>query len=155
MNASEESLAELGEKISISDDLDVEFVTQPNDFYHAAIGFALAISLRDKAKNDLEVAESELYLMFRREASSATTRPTEAQLDAMVKSNEVRLEYFETYLTTKQLADRWMALRDSFIQKGHALRELAELHKLNYFGERTTSAASEDAGPRIRRRAQL
>jgi hypothetical protein len=153
MNASEEALNELTDHIKIDrDELDIEFVTQTNDYYHAATGFAMAVSLRDQAKNNLEVAEAELYLDFRRHASE---RPTEAQLDAMVKAHEIRQEFFDRYLASKQIADRWLALRDSFSQKGHALRELAELYKLNYFGERSTTTAAADAEQRIRHRAHL
>lgn len=153
MNATEDALTELSNKLRIDpDDMDVELITQPNDFYHAATGVAMAISLRDEAKNDLDVAESELYLMFRRDA---VEKLTEAQLDAMVKSHELRAEYFDKYLEAKQWADHWLALRDSFTQKGHALRELAELHKLNYFGERSTNPVSVDAEHRLRKRATL
>jgi hypothetical protein len=153
MNASEDALAELSEKIKIDqDNLDVELVTQTNDYYHASRGHALAVSLRDQAKNNLDVAEAELYLMFRREAGDRV-KLTEAQLDATVKSNEIRQEYFTKYLETKLLADKWLSLRDSFIQKGHALRELAELYKLNYFGERATSASLNEVEARVRNRA--
>lgn len=151
MNASENALNELVVRIRIDQhDLDNEFVSQTNDFYHASTGHALAISLRDQAKNDLEVAEAEIYLMFRSEAKE---KPTEAQLDAMVKSHEVRSQYFDRYLTAKLLADRWSSLKDSFIQKGHALRELAELYKLSYFGERTGASSTE--AEQVRHRAYL
>ena len=141
MNASENALAELSEKVKIDqDNLHVEIITQTNDYYHAATGFAMAVSLRDEAKNNLEIAEAELYLTFRREA---VDKITEAQLDAMIKANEIRQEFFEKYLSAKQLSDRWLSLRDSFTQKGHALRELAELYKMNYFGERRITATGE------------
>lgn len=150
MNASKDALNELSDKIKINpNELDTEFVAQPNDFYHAATGCAMAISLRDKSKNDLEVAEAELYLTFRREASEAAERLTETHLDSLVTGHEIRQEYFDRYLDAKQLADQWIALRDSFTQKGHALRELAELYKLNYFGERSINAEA------IRNRAYL
>jgi hypothetical protein len=153
MDASDETLTELSTRIKIDQhELEVEFITQPNDYYHAATGYALAISLRDQAKNNLDAAEAGLYLMFRREAGDRN-KPTEAQLDAMVKSDEMRVEYFDHYLQSKQLASRWEALRDSFVQKGHALRELAELYKLNYFGERATNAATKDVEQSVRNRA--
>jgi hypothetical protein len=153
MNATQEALDELAQRVRIDQsELDVEFVTQTNDYYHAATGYAMAISLRDQAKNDLEVTEADLYLQYRRQA---VERPTETQLNSHVKTHELRQEYFDKWLSAKQLADRWMALRDSFTQKGHALRELAELYKLNYFGERSTSTASADAEQRIRNRATL
>jgi hypothetical protein len=152
MDASEETLAELSNQIKIDPDaLEIELVTQTNHYYHASTGHAMAISLRDQAKNDLDITEAELYLMFRREAGEKN-RVTEAQLDAMVKANEVQHEYFDRYLKAKHLASKWEALRDSFIQKGHALRELAELYKLNYFGERATSAATRDVEQSVRDR---
>lgn len=155
MDASEKALAELSENIKIDqDDMDGEIISQPNDFYHASTGYAMAVSLRDKAKNDLEIAEAELYKMFRDEVSARGDRATEKLLEAMINSNEVRQEQFDKYLEAKLLADKWLALRDSFTQKGYALRELAELHKVNYFGDRTATVADRtEAEARVRSRA--
>lgn len=152
MDASEESLNELAERIKIAghEELDTEFISQPNDYYHAATGFAMAVSLRDQAKNNLDVAEAELYLHFRRNSEKLT----EANLKAMVEADDDRHEYLDQYMQAKLLADKWLALRDSFTQKGHALRELAELHKLNYFGERSLSTSERiEAENRVRTRA--
>jgi hypothetical protein len=151
MDASEETLNELADKIKIDpDSLDTEFINQTNWYYHAATGYAMAVSLRDQAKSDLDTTEAELYLSFR---NGTRDKPTEAQLKAMVEADDVRREYLALYTQAKQLADRWLALRDSFTQKGHALRELAELYKLNYFGERPLSATDrQEAENRVRTR---
>jgi hypothetical protein len=152
MDASEETLNELADKIKIDpDSLDIEFINQTNWYYHAATSYAMAVSLRDQAKNDLDTTEAQLYLSFR---DQTREKPTEAQLKAMVEADDIRGEYFALYTQAKQLADRWLALRESFTQKGHALRELAELYKLNYFGERPLSAADrQEAENRVRNRA--
>jgi hypothetical protein len=152
LDASEQALVELEKKIMIDpDDLDVELVSQSNNYWHAAAGFAMALSLRDKAKNNLDVAEAELNLHFRQKA---TDKPTEAQLKAMVTADELRQQHVDDYISAKLLADKWLALRDSFTQKGYALRELAEQRKANYFGEHSsTSAERIEAETRVRNRA--
>jgi hypothetical protein len=152
MDASEESLNELAERIKISgpEDLDTEFVSQPNDYYHVSTRHAIAVSLRDQAKNNLDITEAQLYLSFKRNSEKLT----EANLKAMVEADDIRGEFLDLYMQAKLLADKWLALRDSFSQKGHALRELAELYKLNYFGERSVSASERmEAEDRVRSRA--
>jgi hypothetical protein len=142
MNASEEALTELAAKIKFDpEDLDVEIISQANYYWHAAGGYALAVSLRDKAKNDLEVAEAELNLLFRREATDKTTEP---QLKAMVTASDLRLELFDKYIAAKLMADRWLALRDSFTARGYALRDLDQDRRANYFGERAIPASDRN-----------
>jgi hypothetical protein len=155
MDASEAALSELEQNIKIDpDELEIELIKQPNDYYHASAGFAMAISLRDQAKNELDIAEAELFLAFRDEVIARTERPTEALLEAMINASDIHRSYVDKHLETKLLADKWLALRDSFIQKGHALRELANLHKLNYFGERpVTNADRGEAEAQVRKRA--
>lgn len=168
--------SELAERIAIdADALDEEIVSFTSYFFHVGLGYAEAASLRDAAKEDVAVYEATLSRQIRAEAAqtdaeiarneteaaaSGRTPPrknrstlTEGAIEARVACDAKRLELVERYMTAKLAAERWNVLRDSWQQKGHMLRELVELYKINYFGDRPVLANDRnEAGNRIRAR---
>jgi hypothetical protein len=148
-------LAELERHIQIDpDSLAEEIISYTSHFYHIGLGHARAISLRDMAKEDVSALEAELFLRYRQDAIANNEKATEAILEAKVNSDPDRLDAIDKYIRSRLAADRWNNLRETFVQKGHMLRQLGELHKINYFGERPVSATErDDAGARVRNRA--
>jgi hypothetical protein len=65
-----------------------------------------------------------LNITFRHDAVQRNERVTEALVDALVKSDNERIRFVERYLKAKREAELWIALRDSFVQKGYAMKEL-------------------------------
>jgi len=147
--------AELEERIAIDRDaLDEEIVSFTSFFFHVGQGYAQAVAMRDAAKEDVSVYEANLSREVRAAAVNSGDKLTEAAITARVTADDGRVELYERYIQAKLTAERWNVLRDSWQQKGHMLRELVELHKINYFGDRPVMATDRyEAGDRIRTRA--
>ena len=131
MNSSlEERLEQLQERIKIDEtNLSAELISHPHDFWHAARGTVDAISQRDKAKAILDSYSSNLNMIFRQEAAARKERVTEAQLDYMVMSDEDRIKLQEEFFKHKKHAELWQGMKESFIQKGYALKSLVDLSR--------------------------
>lgn len=146
--------AELEARLTIDPDaLDAEIISYTSFFYHVGLGYADAVSLRDAAKEDVAVYEANLSREIRAAAAANGEKITEAAIAARITADDRRLELVERHIRARLACERWSVLRDSFQQKGHMLREMVELHKVNYFGDRPVTANDRyDAGDRLRAR---
>jgi hypothetical protein len=106
------------------DNLATELINHSSYYWHASKEAVNAISLRDAAKSDVDNYEANLNITFRHDAVQRNERVTEALVDALVKSDNERIRFVERYLKAKREAELWIALRDSFVQKGYAMKEL-------------------------------
>ena len=142
----DEKFAQLEAEIAIDrENLDAELINHANWHWHASKEAIDAISLRDNAKADVDNFEANLNLTFRREAAHRNERITEATVDSLVRSDPDRIKLLERYLIAKRTAERWVALRDSFVQKGYALKELVTLFRTNNIAEASYAEQRRDA----------
>ena len=139
-------LDQLEEKISIDEtNINAELIKHPHDFYHVAKGAADAVSERDMAKFEVETYEASLYLTIRRDLTDRGEKFTESLLEHMIHNSDDRIKRVDNYLVAKHLADRWLALKESFVQKGYMLKEIIDNRKSDNIAEGSYASQRREA----------
>lgn len=115
--------------------LDKAIEEQAEMFYFVAEGSALAGSVRDQIKYELDTLISDTYLTTRLVAAEQGRKITETLLEQEVAQDKEVQKMKEKYLDVKAEAETWLALKESFAQRGYMLRELASLYVSGYFAE--------------------
>jgi hypothetical protein len=150
------SREELKENLLIDDDdLDSALVEQASFFFQAAEASSLANSQRDTIKLELKELKAELDGDIRREAIRNEEKLTETQLTNRITTLPRIKEMERKFITSCKMADDCAALKDSYIQRSYALKDLtlrqnAQMTTLSI--ERGSSGAIRDAGSRAQER---
>lgn len=135
------TIEEFSEALRIDrDDLDTELVQQPQLFHDVSDEWALAISRRDAAKIRRNKEHAKLRIEIKDEVEISGQRATDSLLQALMDKHP---RYIKTSLAHNQAceeADRWGALKDAFLQRSYALKDLVALFGQQYF-ERDSSTA--------------
>jgi predicted AAA+ superfamily ATPase len=90
-----------------------------------------AISVRDALKEEKDKVYAELFL----EKKKSMDKVTETLADSLVRVDPRYVEISNSYLEAKKKADEYIALKDSFFQKGQMLKILADLFVSGYWTE--------------------
>lgn len=127
-------LEALRERLLIDkDDLDRELIEQPQLYDRVGQQFALAVSRRDAAKDELKVLEAGLSIQYRKELEEEGKKPTEAMVSALTETDpdrqSLRKSLGDLQATTAELE----ALKDAFFQRASMLRDLCTLYSAGYF----------------------
>jgi|PlaIllAssembly_1097288.scaffolds.fasta_scaffold03219_2 hypothetical protein len=123
--------------------LDEAIEVQAEIFYHVADGTAQAVSERDQIKYELDTLLSDTYLAIRLEATEEGRKITEALLENEVAQDKDVQKLKEKYLEVKANAEKWLALKESFTQRGYMLREMASLYVSGYFAEISVRSSTD------------
>lgn len=130
-------IEEYKQKLKIStDDLDAEVEQQPSTYYEVASRQALAVSKRDALYERIKVVDSELGLLVRKEAEAEGRKLTEAMVASLVQTHEDHMHVKSQYLMMKQQAEELSALKESFMQRAHMLRDVVQLYLNGYNADR-------------------
>lgn len=122
--------------------LDVELERQPQLYFTAAEECAAAINRKDSLKADISAQEAKAYKAHRhRLEQESEKKPTEGQVNAAVAADKNVRAAREAYLAASEEAALWNDMKEAFIQRGHALKQLAALAVSGYY---QTSAAREE-----------
>lgn len=113
--------------------LDDELVQQPSLLFEVSEELLRAIDARDALKNDLMVIEAEEDTRIRKAADQAEEKVTEGAVKAKVATSKKRQAAYATYMDQKAVADQLSALKEAFIARGYAIRDLCQLTVANYF----------------------
>lgn len=113
--------------------LDNELVQQSQLFFEVSEAFTEAVDQRDSLKEELAVVDAELDFEIRRDHEISGDRYSEASVKSGIKTHKKHMAAYDAYADAKKLADRLSALKESFIQRSHALKHLCELFVANYF----------------------
>lgn len=132
------------------EDLDTCLIKQPELFYHVSEAYVVTVSERDEVKLRLEEAIAELDQQIRRKAAEDDERVTEATIQQRIKAAPRIQQLQREYLSARQAADSWQALKEAFQQRSYMLRELVALH-ISRLRER--DSYSDGAPPRTIREA--
>jgi len=152
MNSNRNRLDQLEQLVKIDEtNLEAELISHPHDFYHVSTGAAEAVSVRDLAKFRVETYEADKYLEWRRRYIHNEEKFTEALLEKLVQNDEGRIKLVETYLEAKREADRWTALKDSFIQKGFMLKITVDNRRADNITESSYASQRREALNNFRR----
>lgn len=92
--------------------------------------YALAVSLRDEAHENVKTVDAELNQAIR---NNAQAKITEAAIASMVTDSEEHKKAMHDYLQSKLTVDMLAALRDSFNQRSYMIKELCALYAAEYF----------------------
>lgn len=121
----------------ISADLDAELIKAGDIIYRVGKKAALALSVRDSAKMEMERVYAEVYMKVRR--LPAEKKLTGDEVDAEVKLSQAYCDAQEEYIVAKRLSDEWQALCNGFDKRSFALTSLCNRdNKEQYITGRTS-----------------
>lgn len=113
--------------------LDEAVIHQPELLYQVSEAMIIAISRRDSLKEELSTADSEVEIDIREVFDKKGTKVTEAAIKALVQTDKIHIDAFKAYLSSKEEADKIIALKEAFQQRGYMLRDLCQLFVANFF----------------------
>ena len=122
------------------DDLDTEFVQHPSLYFRISEASVLASSRRDEAAEKLKLVDAELDGDVRDDLEKAGQKVTEAQVKASILMHKRHQEAAQQLSDLTFEASRLQALKESFAQRGYALRELASLFASEYWTKSSARA---------------
>lgn len=108
--------------------LDEEISKQPMLFYDIAEACVDAMAERDTAKESLASVDAELDGLVRAALDKSKEKVTEAMVKNSIQMHKKHLDAFETYMAAKTAADRLLALKEAFGQRGYMIRDLCQLY---------------------------
>lgn len=123
--------------------LDEELVRQPATYLQVANGLALHTSYRDQAKDDLKQAEAEADQRVRARLEKNGVKITEPLVEREVDLDRSVGDARQRYRDACLEADKWSALRDAWLQRSYALKDLVQLHVSAYNTTPTSTAGSK------------
>jgi hypothetical protein len=115
-------------------DLTNELINQPSLVFAYTTAMSRARIKFEEVKRHAEVVKARVSLEIRKNASSATKKPTEAQIEAMTILNPEVEEAEKAIAIAKYNLDMYGAAVDSLESKKRALTSIVQLHTTNYFG---------------------
>jgi hypothetical protein len=142
-----ESLADLESALKINElALEQECRDQPSRLYKVSKRLALLLSQHDAAKKALKETESLAAATLREEAAAHEEKITETAITSLLPTDpEVMAAANRMHELKKQMGE-YEALKEAFVDRSRALRNLVELYCANYYG-------SEMQRPRTNARA--
>jgi hypothetical protein len=115
--------------------LDVALEIQPDMFYRVSKNLVLCISKRDAAKQELQEIESAVDAQIRRDASIAGEKVTNPEVESLKGLDKGVLVAKEELAALNLRVGKWSALKEAFLQRSYALKELVALYSANYYGD--------------------
>jgi len=136
--------------------LDDEIVKQPSLFFKASEAYVEAVAERDACKEELSTIDAELDGEIRERLEKRGDKTTEAIVKNEIQTEKRHSAAFDTYILAKTRADRLLALKEAFQQRGYMLRDLASLYVANYYESSSVQGNSRsDAAVYNRQRERL
>lgn len=155
------TIQEARESLKIDrDDLDTELTLQPGLFADVSKEWAMSMSRRDKLKDEVATTRARLYIDFRKK--KADEKPTETLLASYIEIEPEYAEVRNRYLDACAETDEWSSIKEAFMQRSYAIKDLVVLFQASYFspssvaGPKSSEAEYERGRQRIAeaRRAQ-
>lgn len=125
------------------DDLDTELAQQPECFANVSRQWTLAISRRDAASQKVKRIRAKLYLKLRDDLKDE--KPSETTLSSHIEIDPEFKEANKVLMEATSECSQWEVLKDSFIQRSYALKDLVNLFVHSYFetGASTVGSRAE------------
>lgn len=132
-NRNEREKAECRSKLQIDeDDLNTALIEQPAYFDVVARNRTEARAAAALAKQELTELMAELAMELRREAAQTSERITEGQISNMLTTDTAVKAANRKYLRLLKESEDWESIRDSFSQRGYALKDLTAIWLRRY-----------------------
>ncbi len=131
---SNEWLDEYRKQLSIDkNNLDKMLIEHPVWFGHIAEQLALAVSKRDRIKDEVELVRAQVDKQVRTTAADEAKKITETQVLSAVEIHVEFRSIREQYLDQRLLTDQWFGLKEAFVQRSYMLKELIHLYLSEYW----------------------
>ena len=123
-----EELLELEQMLKIDEDnLDKVIREHPVMFFRIGTVHTSAVSVRDTLKDKLVSMRHEVYLEVRSEADEGNKKLTEANVTAMIETDERIGVLKHDLVEANQVLGTASALKDAFAQRSFAVRDIVSL----------------------------
>lgn len=122
--------------------LDDEIIGQPALFYEVSEAYVEAIGTRDMLKEQLATSDAQLDGEVRLDLEKAEVKITEGMVKSEIQISKKHEKAFKAYIAAKTIADKLGVLKDSFEQRSHALKHLANLYVSNYYDTTSVQGTS-------------
>jgi len=119
-------------------ELDEELIEHSPTMQKIGEECVFAQSARDRAKDELERVEAEVYQEKKDAYSKKGTKekaPTDYAIKAEVRSDSRVVKAYDVYRTAKMEASQWEIMQESFRQRGFMVNKLAELYIAQYYSK--------------------
>lgn len=131
-----EDLESLEQGLRIDENALEEALQQQADlFYRVSKNLALLISQRDAAKQEREYTEAKADSYLRDDARNSDDKITEKEIESRKKLDTSVIKVSDKYLRLAAEVKQWEALKEAYLQRGYALKELVVLFVRGYYGE--------------------
>lgn len=142
-----ETRRELQDRLTINvDNLDEEIIAQPSLYHRAASHSAKVNADRDSLKDELRTLEAQTNLDVRIKLEKQGIKITEAIVSNEVRSDMAIIRMNQKLLEKSKEADLAQALRETFIQRSHCLRDLVNLTTCGWMQSSTLERGTGESG---------
>lgn len=135
--------------------LDDVLIQQPQLFHAVASEYAMSVSRVDLLKDQLKRLEGDLGLAIRQDKDTQGQKYTEAVILAGVASDTNRVMLFEELVAAQGECAQWQALRDAFLQRSYAIKDLVSLFTNEYYINNAMKSPKAAEAQNIHRRAEI
>lgn len=138
---------QLKEQLAFSEHALDEAVLHHSQLYFTVCEeYAIACSIRDDAKKNMEESYAQNSLRIRDQALEENKKLTEDLVKQLTLLDHDYKTACKNYLASKLEADLWGALKESYSTRGYMIREMAELWRSNYFATSSINQPNTTAG---------
>lgn len=125
--------------------LDDELIAQPKTYLEVAKAVALAISRRDAAKVAIKRVEADADKRIRKRLEASGEKGTEAIVKRETDLDKAVQAAQDEYNRLCLAADEWIALKESWMMRSYALKDLVVLHQSAYSQSPSVTAPTRAA----------
>lgn len=136
--------------------LDGELIEQPQVFFDVSHEFSMAVSRRDKAKEEIARTAAKVSQNIRRNALDKGEKITETAISQLVDLDDSYQETVDEHIELVAKASDAQAMKEAFQQRSYVLKDLVNLYLAQYYSSdsvksvRGQIATAEHAGNRVK-----
>jgi hypothetical protein len=119
-------------------------------FMEVSERYTMAVSQRDKLKDEVKQEEARLFI----EVRDSTEKMTNPEADARVRLDPTFMRLNSRYIDACQKVEKWGVLREAFAQRGYMLRELGNLFASQYWAKNSIDKPARESNLEKVRRSQ-
>lgn len=115
--------------------LDDNLEEQPDLFYRVSKACAIANSQADIAKMNIDELTARLDGTYREDFAKAGEKVTDTAVKQAIANDPEIRQATTDWLEKREIAARWMALKDTYVQRSYVMKELVTLYTVGYFSD--------------------
>jgi hypothetical protein len=123
--------------------LDQECMSQSDIFFRIEEQVAMAISLKDHAKENLTQVDANLAKEIRQAAETNSIKLTEAKIQELIVTDEKHSKAMQEAIKAKYESDMWMNMKEAFAQRSSMLKEMCNLYLAGYYVRDSVKAKTD------------